>query len=1437
MSNVRSIRRRMSLLATSSAFTMGLALSAGALTALSPTAALAQCGAPSGGAVTCAPGTYPTGIAYSTVTPLTVSLAQTPTTAVNTTTGGVTLSDNVPGDALTLQRTFSGTAVAGSTAPSIINLNGPAISVTGLGAVTVDLTAPTTDTGITVSGSTNGIVASSNSTTAPVAVILTTGTVSGGMTYGIDAAANGGGLSINTGAASVSGAAGAIYATQFGGSGAVSVTANGALTATGGNAVTAAISNPGDGATVQVIVGGLVTASGSGVVASTMGAGSVNITQTAGDIEPGGNGNGMTATSTSGSITIVQSGSIGAAGPVGVGAPGNDGISATSNSGSINITAHSINTAGEAISVFNNNGGVVVNTTAGGLVQAEGDGIAVTTGGVGLISVNVHGNITGDTNAGGFGDGVTLRSASGGIVLTTDAGTTIQALAAPQSINIVSNSGNITVMSNSAINTPSGDGIDVTTGGSGVINVTSGGRISGSGAGVTATSIGTGAVTITNTGTIGAGMAHIGGNGVVGQITNMASNASVTVSDIASVYANGVYGVAAINRGTGAAVVSMGSGTALAPLIIDPSSYGVYSFSAGGPALAVAGAYNTYVVGAAGTANNAGVYAQSGEGSDPSVGVHTAAASLGVSDVVTVAGNDSAGVYADNFSGPAGTGSVVASTAAGDVITVSGSRSGGVYAATNGVGSVTLTTGTGTITVNEVGASGLGMMARNYGVDAESTGGPVVVSNAATINVTGSATDPVYGIFAATNGAGTILASSSGAITANTNGTGVGTLTTAGANTVSVTGNITASPGATSTGTGINASAAGGPVSVTVGSASTVTGGSGVIVSGSGTTTVTNSGVIVGTNTTVGDAVEFVSSAAETLNNNVGGTLTGPGVSTNSATVYANNSGGTLTVNNAGTINSAQANHLGFVIGVVGSGGLTVSNTGTIDGRLTTAAGHVAFTNYNTWTTNGPSTFGPLISAGTNTLTNSGTVAVGLTGTNAVPAASTSTTTFTNLGAFNNSGRVTLQNGLPGDNLTTTGTYAGSGNATLAIDLRAITPTAVLDTFTIGGAASGSTLVAINTVGGAPGLVNGATVVNASAVGSSASAFAVAPNSANQGFIHYRIVYNGAGGYLLYGTPNGAAYETAMLGEQQHNLWYVTEEAWSDHLAELRNASSAGDGTLKDGVHSWAIFNGGESDRNAGRTFTAFGQTSSYNIGYKQDYLSGEVGVDTVSSFGGGQTVWGVTAGYAQGDSDFNGTGDEAKDQVYNVGLYAGWVSGGLFINGLVKYDGGTMNLNGLYPGYTTSQNLSQIGGTVELGYRFGSTWWFEPVGSISYVSGQSHDFSALGSTFHFSDDDSSRGKLGILTGTTVPIMAGAKLVPYAGVSAVDEFMGEDHVTFTNAGQTLVFNNHRPSTFGQGDVGVDLIAANGFTSFFQAHGDFGGDMSGYGARIGVRWRW
>ena len=128
-------------------------------------------------------------------------------------------------------------------------------------------------------------------------------------------------------------------------------------------------------------------------------------------------------------------------------------------------------------------------------------------------------------------------------------------------------------------------------------------------------------------------------------------------------------------------------------------------------------------------------------------------------------------------------------------------------------------------------------------------------------------------------------------------------------------------------------------------------------------------------------------------------------------------------------------------------------------------------------------------------------------------------------------------------------------------------------------------------------------------------------------------------------------------------------------------------------------------------------------------------------------------------------------------------------------------------------------------------------MGSISYVKGDSHDFTALGATFHFGDDDSSRGKLGLRTGTSMDIGWGSKLAPYAHIEAVDEFKGNQSVTFTSAGQTIVFGNNTPKTYGEAGVGVDLMAHNGFTAFFEGHGDFGNDIHGYGSRIGVRYKW
>ena len=1129
---------------------------------------------------------------------------------------------------------------------------------------------------------------------------------------------------------------------------------------------------------------------------------------------------------------MTQSGTIGAAAAVGVGTPGN-GISATTGSGSITVTANAINVAGEGVTANSGSGSIIINTTAAGLIQAQGDAIRATSGSGG-ITVNVHGNLTGDTNADGVGAGLMLTTAGGPITVTTDAGTTIQSLASPADIDATSGSGNISITSHSTLSSPLGSAIVASTGGSGSIAVTSTGPIAAGLNAINATTsiTGTGAINVNNSGVLGTSATHIGVDGIFAEILNPASTAAVRVIDSASIFANGAYGIAAINLGGGAATVTTGNGTAANPLTIDPASYAVYDTSATGPATASVGNYNTYTVGAAGTAGSAAVFAQSGAAADvlavPSVTVAT-----GSNDVLTVTGNDSRGISAVNNNGLAGTGSVLVTTGASQAITVSGSRDIGILALSQGLGNVTVTTGSGTIVVNEAGLVGNGLSPRQAGIDAESHGGNVIVTNGSNVTVTGSLTDPSTGIFTSNAGTGTINITNNGGVTSNT-GNGISAQAGTGAITITSNGNVLSPTLATSTSAAISATTGVAPITVTVGTGAGVTGGFGVLVSGASTVHVTNGGTITGANATVGDAIDIVAAGATTVVNQSTGTLTSVGATALSAAVWIN-SAGPLALTNAGTITTSQAGYNGYAITLLGTGASTVTNsaTGVINGRLSAANGAVTFNNAGTWNTNGTSAFG----LGTNVLNNSGTLAAGLYGTAAVPAASLSTTSFTGLGALNNSGTITLVNGLAGDTLTTSGAYAGSGAAALAIDVLAA-PVPVTDSLIVGGAATGSTAVTIVPIGN-PGLVNGAVVAHASTVGSSATAFSVAPGSVNEGFIHYGIVYNGTtGAYQLFGTPNSAAYETAMIGEVANNLWYKTSDAWSDHMTELRDAHGAGDQT-ESGLHSWGVFNGGEVDRDANRTFSVFGVSSTYNIGYNQNYVGGEAGLDGTMAMSGGAMVYGVSAGYIDSHAGFGGTGDELDAHSYNIGVYAGWQMAGLFINGLVKYDSGQTDMRGYYAGYRDSENFDQWGGTLELGYRFGmgSAWYLEPVGSISYVKGDTHDFSAGGASFRFSNDDSSRGKLGLRTGTSMDLGWGSKIAPYAHVEAIDEFKGNGNVVFTDAGQSVTFNNNAPKTYGEAGVGVDLIAHNGFTAFFEGHGDFGDDIHGYGSRIGIRWKW
>src|SRR5690606_2274164 len=98
---------------------------------------------------------------------------------------------------------------------------------------------------------------------------------------------------------------------------------------------------------------------------------------------------------------------------------------------------------------------------------------------------------------------------------------------------------------------------------------------------------------------------------------------------------------------------------------------------------------------------------------------------------------------------------------------------------------------------------------------------------------------------------------------------------------------------------------------------------------------------------------------------------------------------------------------------------------------------------------------------------------------------------------------------------------------------------------------------------------------------------------------------------------------------------------------------------------------------------------------------------------------------------------------------------------------------------------------------------------------------------------DGLRGKLGIRVAGISP-MAGGSFTWYAGGHAVKEFEGRDGVTFNDGVNKVHLANQRIGTYGQADVGISILSANGVAGFIEGNAKFGDDYRGYGGRVGLR---
>lgn len=662
------------------------------------------------------------------------------------------------------------------------------------------------------------------------------------------------------------------------------------------------------------------------------------------------------------------------------------------------------------------------------------------------------------------------------------------------------------------------------------------------------------------------------------------------------------------------------------------------------------------------------------------------------------------------------------------------------------------------------------------------------------------------------SGAGNVAVTATGVTTTGANSAGIIATSSAGGVTVTSTAvSVGSAGGAAILATGF------GPVTITSGTASAVNNSAIFATSRSGAVSVSVTGATSSAAGATGSdgAIFVISGAATTVNVAAGGSVTGL-----NALSLSSETGTTIT--NAGTLNGTN----GYAV-LINRGTATLTNSGTVTGRVNFLGNNGAatmtssrFTNSGTFNVTGFSLFG----TGAPSFINSGTVQV------LASAPTDGTLSFVGLSSFANSGTLSLANGRVGDQLTLPGTFTGSGNSTLAIDVRAGSTTGQADRLVIGGAATGTTVVTLTNLSTTPGLVAGTVVVQAGA-GTSATAFQLGSTSAASGFTNYSLAFNAANNsFTLVGTPGAGAYRPLRLYEGSRNISNQVADLWSTHLRSQRDAPEAG-GRL------WGSVIGGRQTRDDFEQTSVFGQSSIQNLSYSQDYYGGQLGFDLARVHEEGGFQLGFLGGYTHSRQNFRGTGARASFETVDVGAYTTLEAGPLFVDLLGKYEHYSVRYDDAGAAFTGDIDGHSFNGVAEVGYRGrAGSLTIEPLASIGYTYTLFDDFNALGSGFDFQGANNFRGKAGLRLGKTLDAEAASPITVYAGANAVKEFGRNDDLLYTSNGTTLRLRGRREPLYGEGFIGLGFGRHGRLTGFIEGTGTVGGDnaLTGGAGRAGLR---
>jgi len=599
-------------------------------------------------------------------------------------------------------------------------------------------------------------------------------------------------------------------------------------------------------------------------------------------------------------------------------------------------------------------------------------------------------------------------------------------------------------------------------------------------------------------------------------------------------------------------------------------------------------------------------------------------------------------------------------------------------------------------------------------------------------------------------------------------------------------------------------------------------------------------------------------------------TLNSPITINNSGSVYAlggpRNAGiyaysqynNPTTITNTGEI-GAQS-HL--AIDVKGLGTANIYNAGLITGYVNLTGQNDLFVNQagGVFETKKTSLFG----GGNDLFLNQagGTV---LAATNAKQA---ETSAFQGLETFNNKGLISLQDGGTGDVFTISNTpggtdlnFNGSGGSTLAVDAFLGGPGSRSDIFTIEGDVSGTTTVAINNTNTGPGVFNpsGIPVVFVTGKTPKESNFQLA-QPIDRGFFNYDLFFTptGSGFWDLKSYPGAGAHLLPQLVTAAQDIWHQGSSTWFDRTADLRVLLNGGAAPAYDqggkslGVPqgpanftpaTWVRGSGSWLDRDDSAKTSAYGRTYKYDLDRELDTMDFQMGLDLGKRdflSQGDILVFGMLGGFVHGDLDYDSILRQFDFDGGQVGAYAAYLKGGLFVDTLLNVHLLEMDANHTL-GFPGKVDVTTVGLRTDTGYRFGSFnggAFIEPLATLEVTWANIDGFNLGGNSVSFDDDANIRGRVGARAGTTMQAWEGTMMEPFVIGSLWGNFTDDNQATLVSTGRTFRYQDNLDDVWGEVSAGVNFFNVSQTTSVFaKVDVTFGEDVSGVGGKAGMRVSW